>query len=384
MNIVAIGAHLTSGQSMHRYTELITRAYAEASADARVIVPPGPISRRWRWRGLKWVAYVEKFVVFWPLLWWHVRRADLVHILDHSDAIWALGVRSPSVVVTCHDLIAVRAALGEMPEHRPGASGRLYQALVLRGLRRADRVLSVSRCTAMDVGRLTERVSPVLVNPLDQRVTDVARRRPVPSRAAPYRDGDYFLVVSTRSWRKRRVASVTAWAGLRGTATFAQHDLVVVGDPLDEQEREVIRRAGAPAGAVTQLDRLPDEDLAQVYAGAAGLLHLSRYEGFGWPIIEAQANRVPVLTTDGAIFREVAGEHARFLTDDELARGDRAFWEGVARDLARLDLEAAAAWAGRFAWSGFPQALTAAVTGGAIERPGVGDVIGARSQREPA
>lgn len=367
MRVLVVGAHRTSGRSMHRYSQLLASAYRELGVELSVIHPPQVLSTHWRWSGVKWVGYVEKFIVFWPALWWAMRRAEVVHIADHSDAGWVLGVRRRRVVVTCHDLIAVRAALGELPEHRPGLTGRLYQWLVLRGLNQAGEVVSVSRCTAGDVERLAGRSSAVVHNPLDQRVASVKGGAFEESGSAlaipegvqpvlPVGVEDYMLVVSTRDWRKNRVASVSAWARLRRTLEFADCALVVVGDEPDEEELAVARRAGA-RDALVVLSEVSDAELSLLYRGARVLIHLSRYEGFGWPILEAQAHRVPVLATDGPVFREVAGEHACLLTRAQLDDDSAEEWRRIAQNLLAIDLDAASLASHRFSWAGFVRAL---------------------------
>ena len=71
--------------------------------------------------------------------------------------------------------------------------------------------------------------------------------------------------------------------------------------------------------------RVSEEDLHTAMLNCAGVLFLSEDEGFGLPIIEAMAARVPVIASDTPIHREVAGGHARFVDPDqpaELADGD--------------------------------------------------------------
>lgn len=364
MRVLVVGAHRTSGRSMHRYTDLLVGAYRELGVELRVTTPPAYVSAHWRWPGGKWVGYVEKFIAFWPALWWAARSADVVHIADHSDSIWALGLARRRVFITCHDLIAVRAALGELPEHRPGLTGQWYQSLVLRGLGRAHEVFAVSRCTATDVERLTGRLSPLLYNPLDERVRAVADAVPGSAQGGlpPIDVGDYLLAVSTRGWRKHRAASVQAWTRLRRTPEFTDCALIVVGDALGDDELAIGRRAGA-SDRLIGLEDVSDAQLARLYQGARAMVHLSRYEGFGWPIVEAQAHRVPVLTTDGPIFHEIAGDHACFV-GEELDDDSPAVWSGIAQQLMMVDLDAAAAAVHRFTWAAYVQALDHLVLGG--------------------
>ena len=51
----------------------------------------------------------------------------------------------------------------------------------------------------------------------------------------------------------------------------------------------------------------PDNLLEALYNGAVALLFPSRFEGFGWPAIEAQACGCPVLCSDAGSLGEVVG-----------------------------------------------------------------------------
>jgi len=95
-----------------------------------------------------------------------------------------------------------------------------------------------------------------------------------------------------------------------------------------------------------------DPTLAALYREADGLLLASEGEGFGLPLIEAAHYELPILTRDLPVFREVAGEHARYFNGDlaaglaawldELAAGtapdpvgiDQLNWQESARQLA--------------------------------------------------
>jgi len=65
------------------------------------------------------------------------------------------------------------------------------------------------------------------------------------------------------------------------------------------------------------LDGISDEYLERVYGCCRGLLAASEDEGFGLPLIEAAQHGLPILARDIPVFREVAGEHARFFQADE-------------------------------------------------------------------
>jgi len=58
------------------------------------------------------------------------------------------------------------------------------------------------------------------------------------------------------------------------------------------------------------LGYVPDEDLAPLYSGAVAFVYPSLYEGFGMPVVEAQACGCPVITSNTSSMPEAAGEGA--------------------------------------------------------------------------
>lgn len=62
---------------------------------------------------------------------------------------------------------------------------------------------------------------------------------------------------------------------------------------------------------------LSDARLSELYRRARFLAFPSRYEGFGLPVIEAQAHGTPVIAADIPVLREVAGEGALFFAAED-------------------------------------------------------------------
>ena len=90
-------------------------------------------------------------------------------------------------------------------------------------------------------------------------------------------------------------------------------ELQIVGPPGDsEQEIHASIRA-LPAKIRDRVHRIGFVDQLvrdQLIAGATILAHPSHYEGFGFPILEAMATGVPVVTTTGGAIPEVVGQAA--------------------------------------------------------------------------
>lgn len=83
-------------------------------------------------------------------------------------------------------------------------------------------------------------------------------------------------------------------------------EVVVLGVPSPAQ-REHIARHGV---AHTFRSKLSGAEVADLYAECDLVAFVSTYEGFGMPILEAQAVGRPVLTSDLSPMREVAGDGA--------------------------------------------------------------------------
>ena len=65
--------------------------------------------------------------------------------------------RNAPVLVTCHDLLAVRGGLGEQTDTPASVTGKVLQRWILRGLRAADAVACDSEATMADAERLVRR-----------------------------------------------------------------------------------------------------------------------------------------------------------------------------------------------------------------------------------
>ena len=71
-------------------------------------------------------------------------------------------------------------------------------------------------------------------------------------------------------------------------------------------------QAMAPSGSLEFFNGASDEQYADALSAATALVSASRDEGFGLPVVEAQALGTPVLVADIPIFREIGGAPAGY------------------------------------------------------------------------
>lgn len=370
--VTVLACHPDNAPSMRRYGELLEDAYRSAGWSVRVLRPSRPLSRLVPANTSvhKMLSYVEKLVLFPVTLPFRIRRGGLVHITDHSDSPWIRFVpRATPTLITCHDLIAIRAASGVLAEHRPRWTGRLYQRWIATSLQRATLIGAVSEATLDDVRRTFPGArSRLLRNPLSPRIAHIRET------VRPSVVGRYLLLVSTGGWRKRRHLAIGAWQRLRDRSADPL-GLVLVGDPLQPEELALARLDDVPDG-VTRVTDIADAELAGLYEQAEGVLMLSSHEGFGWPVVEANWWGVVAVCAELSVFHEVGP--ANVFVEDDLNSVD---WAAVAAALADPERRARVrADAQRFSPEGFTTELSA-VASSVLGSVTVTGGLAARAQR---
>ncbi len=324
MKILLVGNYLPDAQqSMLRFCATLGWELRKAGHEVRVIHPEARAARSKPTRnGLrKWLAYVDKFVLFIPELRAAARWADVVHICDHAYSLYTKSLGGVPRVVTCHDLLAVRCALGEFPGQTVGCTGRSYQRMILRGLERASVVGCVSAATRSDVLRLSkvsEERSAVVYNGYTFRYSPAseAERREGLKRLKIAFDDRFVIQVGAHVWYKNQPGVIRIFSRLVAFPETRDLRLVMVGNGRTNELSALINRCDLD-GRVTMLSNVRSEDLRVLYSGACGLLFPSLCEGFGWPIIEAQACGCPVFASDRPPMTEVGGEGAVYFNPEE-------------------------------------------------------------------
>ena len=242
-------------------------------------------------------------------------------------------------VLTLHDLSFIS---------RPGDLSR-YERLWSRALRparlarRAEGLIAVSEATRGEaVARLGIEPAGVEVIPsgapepdvpAPHAVEEVRRRHGLPE--------SYHLFVGALEPRKAPDLLVRAHAEARNGG--ARAGLVLAGDgPL---------RTRLDGPGVHLLGRVPDADLAPLYAGALATVLPSHLEGFGFTPLESIAAGTPAVVSDLPALRETLGEGALFVPPGDVAALARALVaiEGDPALRARL-VEAGRAAAARLSW----------------------------------
>lgn len=347
MRVLLVGNYLPDAQrSMQRFTRLMERGLREAGHEVMVCRPIPIAGRAALWRGAKkWTGYVDKFILFPFTLQDAMEWADVVHICDHSNAMYVRHFSRRPHLVTCHDLIAIRSATGELKPHGTRWTGRQLQRLILRSLERAQHVVCVSRATERDLlrsSRLNSSAISVIHNGLDYGY-------PAPVDATKHgvlglSTGQRFLLhVGGNQWYKNRLGLLHIFRSVKKYSQAGDLSLVMAGEPFTREMRAYVAE-NCLEDSVIELTDVAEEGLHTLYSTAAMMLFPSLYEGFGWPIIEAQAYGCPVVTSNRPPMDEIGGQGAVYVDPENIDSAGAAIVESLScapalRELAVRNVE---------------------------------------------
>jgi alpha-1,3-rhamnosyl/mannosyltransferase len=209
--------------------------------------------------------------------------------------------RRPLLTATLHDVTAWM-----MPELHLSANRKADRHLA-DNLRRAHRIIAVSEATRQDAIRVLQ-IPPEKIVTIHSGVAraffDVSADAIDQVRARYQLKRQMVLSIGTIEPRKNFNGLVGAYRALPPSLQ-AEYELVVAG-PMGWADADTERNVRS----VRYLGYIPERDIAPLTAAAAVFAYPSLYEGFGFPVVQAMAAGVPVITSNVSALPEIAGDAA--------------------------------------------------------------------------
>ncbi len=312
----------------------------------------------------RWGNGAEVCTIPFPRLWTHARLSwemmrhspDLLFVPAHVLPL----ARPRRTLVTVHDL-----GYRFFPEAHPPAQRRYLEMSTRWNASRATHILADSCATREAIveayGTLPARITVLypgyesdLHRVLDPSVLDRVKERYGIS-------GRYVLFLGRIQPRKNLTRLIEAFASL--TPAYADLTLVLAG-PSGWLSEPIIARAEALG--LRDRVRFPGfvaiEDKAALISGAQLFAYPSLYEGFGFPVLEAQACGTPLLGSTTSSLPEVAGEGGLLVDPEDV----EAIADGLRRLLEDTELRAQMVKHGytnlsRFSWAKAAQQASAVI-----------------------
>lgn len=248
-----------------------------------------------------------------PLLWylwfeWSIPRTFRQHQPDlffSPDGYLSLNTAVPTVIVL-HDLSYLH-----FPDHLPRLARWYYQHYIPRFAKRAEKILTVSKFSKKDI------VQNLGIKPEKVEVTyngASAFYHPVPAEIQQqirmqYAEGqEFFFYLGAVQPRKNVHHLITAFDRFK-KRTKASTKLLIGG--RFAWRTGPIKAAYEAAKAkedIMFLGYLDNEKAAQLMGAALALTYVSKFEGFGVPILEAMQAEIPIITSTISSMPEIAGK----------------------------------------------------------------------------
>ncbi len=289
--------------------------------------------------------------------WLREKQIDVYHSTNFMVPLPAFPRRKPHAtkcICNIHDLIPL-----VHPEFTPRALKTrffpVYRALMNEIARRVDGVVTGSQSAKRDMVKwlgIPEERIVVAADGVDARYVPGGEKPSVRSGVKT------VLYVGRCDPYKNVVGLVEAFARLVSEGGVnAQLRIVGSPDVRYPEAGDTARRLGV-ADRVEWSGYVDDAGLLKAVQEADVLALLSRYEGFGLPVLEAMACGTPVVCSTAASLPEVAGAAARLVDPEDVAGAAAALREVLTKPEAAARLRAAGlAQAKGFSW----QAATEAV-----------------------
>jgi glycosyltransferase involved in cell wall biosynthesis len=255
----------------------------------------------------KWFGYLDKYVIttiyfFIKVLIHKLTQVNCVyHICDHSNSIYISLFPLNKILVTCHDVLAIRGALGFKDAYCEASGfGKILQQFILKNLRKNISIAFVSKNTknqfiALGTNHFQNKYQ-VIYNGLnaDFKKLEIEEVNKLIQKYSSFPTQKYILHVGSNLTRKNRVLLVKMIYELKdnydGLLCFAgqkpDNHLLQLASDLKVNDR------------ICFIQNPNHELLNLLYNQCDAFIFPSLSEGFGWPIIEAQTCGTPVICSN--------------------------------------------------------------------------------------
>ncbi|MBH9739865.1 glycosyltransferase family 4 protein [Vibrio navarrensis] len=241
---------------------------------------------------------------------WQNTQLAISLFKDKPDVFWGgngyLPIISPKktkLVLTVHDLVYKYAA--ETMPVLSRLSRKFFQPL---SVLRADKIVAVSHSTGAEMLKNYGRYPDAVVHPQINGNYFEGDNLNCFDVKSKYNLSNYLLTIGTLEPRKNMTALIKSYLQVIESGYTLPQLAIVGGKGWMQGELDKLVEIGVDKGIIKKLGYVPDEELPALYSSAKAFILASIYEGFGMPVLEAQASGCPVIISNISSMREAANE----------------------------------------------------------------------------
>ena len=261
---------------------------------------------------LRIYAKLQSHRLAWPFDLF-LKRTDLTIFTNYAR--WP-SVKSQFTATAIHDLTYIK-----YPDLMEKGNLAHLQRVVNRSVNSSDIILTVSEAVKIELMEHfnieSDKIIALPVPPDEaffiKNDTEIHKKYHIPTKK-------YIFFISTIEPRKNLPLLIDAYARLPKNITDI-YSLVLAGGMgwKSEESLAAIKQAQQQGLQVVHTGYIDEQDKSALYQQASLFVFPSIYEGFGMPILEAAASKVPIVASDIPVLREAAGEGARYFTSNDIA-----------------------------------------------------------------
>lgn len=283
-------------------------------------------------RGRKKEDFPENFVIK-PLpapFFWTQGRLSLEMLFNKPDVLFAPGHILPifhpkNSVVTIHGLEF---------EYFPELYSRFHLQYLKWATRyavnHAKKIIAVSQCTKDDLAMLYG-VNPEKISVIHHGVS--VQPQPTTNNQQSTTDSKYILFLGTKEKKKNISGLIKAFNFLKEKYNIPHKLILAGGRPnkrfyKEENIKKIIKDLECKKDIIN-LDFVSEEEKWNLLNYAEVFVYPSFYEGFGMPILEAQAFGVPVITSNVSALPEVVGKAAILIDPKDIREMAEAIYKVI-------------------------------------------------------
>jgi len=260
-----------------------------------------------------------------PLYWTQTRFAWEI-FKSKPDVLWMPMQALPLIrrkklktVVTIHDL-----AFKYFPEHFPKNDLHRLNWFTDYAIRNSTKIIAVSQSTKNDILKfypeIKEEKIKVIYHGFDANLYQKEYSNDEINQVITnlkLKIKNYVLYIGAIQPRKNLPVLIKAFEKLK-KSEFPELKLVLAGEAAWlAQETQNLASESPYNKAIIMPGKLKFDDLGPLMAGAGVFVLPSLYEGFGIPILEAMAAKVPVISAENSSLKEVGGEACQYFKDND-------------------------------------------------------------------